>query len=199
MEHYDDMSWRPWLIAAFCGACLILLGIILIAVQLLVSIRNRRELRDLTGDPWNGRSLEWALPSPPPPWNFSLLPEIEALDPWWEAKRLHGGEMPAVHAPAGRDHHEAGLRYGAHDELHMPRNTAMGIFVALFAILFGFAMIWHIWWLGLIGLALMIGSMVKRAWVLDTEWVVTDAHVLAWERSHEARHSIATATFGGRA
>src|SRR6266702_8884949 len=88
MQHYDVPEWRPWLIVAAFGAGLILCGIVLQIVQLVVSIRRREQLRDETGDPWDGRSLEWATASPPPAFNFAVLPRIEGADAYWSVKQL---------------------------------------------------------------------------------------------------------------
>ncbi|MFC6051216.1 cbb3-type cytochrome c oxidase subunit I, partial [Methylobacterium hispanicum] len=86
MQHTTDPAWAPWLYVAMAGAGVILLGIVLTVVQLVVSIRRREALRDATGDPWNGRTLEWATASPPPPWNFSRLPRVHGMDAYWDMK-----------------------------------------------------------------------------------------------------------------
>src|SRR6202522_2818782 len=87
MQHYSNMHWQPLMLVALVGALLILLGIALTGVQLAVSIRQRERNRDLTGDPWNGRTLEWSTPSPPPVWNFAVLPHVEGEDAWWAMKK----------------------------------------------------------------------------------------------------------------
>ena len=87
MQHYDVAAWHPWLLVAAGGSAIILVGIIFQIAQLAVSIRNRDELRDETGDPWNGRSLERATSSPPPAYNFAVLPEVEGLDAYWAMKQ----------------------------------------------------------------------------------------------------------------
>ena len=76
MQHYDNLDWQPWLMVAAVGAVVILAGIVCQVVQLVVSIRDREQLRDVTGDPWNGRTLEWSTASPPPAWNFAVLPRV---------------------------------------------------------------------------------------------------------------------------
>src|ERR1700732_5260703 len=86
MQHYDVPEWRPWLILAAFGALLILAGIVFQILQLVVSIRHRDELRDRTGDPWHGRSLEWATASPPPVFNFAITPDVQGEDAYWEQK-----------------------------------------------------------------------------------------------------------------
>jgi len=129
MQHYDNLAWQPWLIAAAVGAGIILLGIACQAIQLVVSIRDRERNRDLTGDPWNGRTLEWATASPPPAWNFAVLPQVADKDAFWLAKR---------HPKAPRRDYHA---------IELPKNTPLGFLTALFASVGGFALIWHIWWL----------------------------------------------------
>src|SRR5271156_3415925 len=86
MQHYDVVSWQPWLVAAAAGVVVILAGIVCQVIQLVVSIRNREQLK-VTADPWNGRTLEWATASPPPAWNFAVLPRVTTLDALWNKKQ----------------------------------------------------------------------------------------------------------------
>src|SRR3954447_2878154 len=86
MQHYDNPAWQPWLIVAMVGTVVILGGIVCQVVQLVVSIRARDKLR-VTGDPWNGRTLEWATASPPPAWNFAFAPNVTGKDAFWVSKR----------------------------------------------------------------------------------------------------------------
>src|SRR5260221_8392530 len=87
MQHCDVLSWRPWLVLAAVGAVVILAGIVCTIVQLVVSIRDRAQHRDVTGDPWNGRTLEWSAASPPPAWNFAVLPRVAERDTFWNRKQ----------------------------------------------------------------------------------------------------------------
>src|SRR6202020_1673007 len=113
MQHYDVAEWRPWLLAAAAGAAIILAGIACQVVQLVVSIRHRQRLLDLTGDPWDGRSLEWATASPPPAFNFAIMPDVSGEDPCWSMKQ------------AALERHE--LTAEPHYEgIEMPRNTPTG-------------------------------------------------------------------------
>src|SRR6478752_6309361 len=150
MQHYDVAAWKPWLDIASVGAGLILAGIICQIVQLVASIRDRDALRDLTGDPWDGRSLEWATASPPPVFNFAVLPDVGGKDAYWTQKsRVNQAET--------RDE----PRYQA---IEMPRNSPTGFVCAFFATVMGFALIWHIWWLALAGFIGAFATFVVFAW-----------------------------------
>jgi len=151
MQHYDVAAWRPWLLIAAVGAGLILIGIILQIVQLFTSIRDRESLRDLTGDPWDGRSLEWSTPSPPPAFNFPVLPVVHGLDAFWSMKMAARDHQ----APAEEPHYEA---------IEVPRNSPTGFVCAFFATMVGFALIWHIWWMAGLGLVGAYFTFVVFAW-----------------------------------
>jgi cytochrome o ubiquinol oxidase subunit 1 len=151
MQHYDVPAWRPWLLLAAVGAALILVGIILQIAQLVVSIRRREELRDETGDPWNGRSLEWATSSPPPSFNFAVLPHVEGEDAYWTMKK-----RARQQAKLGDEPHYAAIE--------MPRNSATGFICAFFAFFMGFALIWHIWWMVALAALGAYATFVVFAW-----------------------------------
>ena len=148
MQHYADLSWQPYMLVAEAGAVVILCGIIATIAQLVVSIRTRDSRRDLTGDPWNGRTLEWSTASPPPAYNFARLPVVDSLDAFWVMKQRA--------APGPPD------RYPA---IEMPRNSATGFLTAFFAVVAGFALIWHIWWLAILGLAGITVILVAFGWI----------------------------------
>ena len=120
MQHYDVPAWHPWLILAAAGAAVILAGIVLQITQLVVSIRHREELRDLTGDPWNGRSLEWSTASPPPVFNFAVLPNVEGEDAYWGIKQRARAQARLGDEPE-------------YEEIEMPRNSPTGFICAFFA------------------------------------------------------------------
>ena len=168
MQHYGNVEWQPLMIVALVGALVILAGIVLTVVQLVVSVRGRERLRDASGDPWDGRTLEWATRSPPPAWNFTALPQVDGLDAFWEAKRRHGGMlMPAQGEGAG--------------PLELPRPSALGFFLALFAFVGGFALVWHIWWLALVGLGGVVAAGLARAWQVEHEFEVDPSEIAAFE------------------
>ena len=169
MNHYDDVTWQPLLIVALVGAVVILIGIVLTITQLVVSIRTRETRRDLTGDPWNGRTLEWSTTSPPPPWNFAKLPQVEGGDAYWMKKR-----------------NDAAADGGAYEDIDMPRGTAVGFVTAFFAVVMGFAMVWHIWWLAVLGIAGIIAAMLVFAWRIESETIIPAVDVARAEQARIA-------------
>ena len=153
---------------------MILAGIISQIVQLVVSIRHREELRDLTGDPWNGRTLEWSTPSPPPPWNF---PRAAACQ---RDRRLLDHEAASARR-AGRAGADAGYA-----PIDMPKNTATGFVTAFFAVVTGFALIWHIWWMVVVGLFGALVTMLVFAWREQEEVEIPAAEVARVDREYRA-------------
>jgi cytochrome o ubiquinol oxidase subunit I len=169
MEHYDNVAWAPYMWVAACGAVLIMIGIGFQVAQLVVSIRDREMNRDLTGDPWQGRTLEWATSSPPPFYNFATLPEVNHAEPLWDAKMRGTIERQA------RDHYE---------DIHMPKNTGAGFIIAVFSGFFGFAMIWHIWWLVIVGVVGMVLTLVVRTCNDNIDYYVPGEEVASIEKAH---------------
>jgi cytochrome o ubiquinol oxidase subunit 1 len=179
MQHYDVAEWHPWLIVAACGAGLILCGIVLQIVQLAVSIRRREQLRDETGDLWDGRSLEWSTASPPPVFNFAVMPEVTGKDAYWQTKHETGGESLADGDPEYRD-------------IEMPRNSPTGFVCAFFATVMGFALIWQIWWMVFAGALGAFATFVVFAWRDQDEDLIPAAEVARIDRGRRA-HSGAAA------
>jgi cytochrome o ubiquinol oxidase subunit 1 len=167
LQHIADPSWRPLLLLAELGAIVIFCGILCQAAQLYVSIRTREQRRDLTGDPWNGRTLEWATPSPPPAYNFAILPRVETIDAFWQMKR------------AGRPRIEP-----AYEAIEMPRNSPAGVVTAFFATITGFALIWHIWWMAIVGLLGATVTVLASGWSDEREREVPAAEIAQLERAH---------------
>ncbi|WP_432261400.1 cytochrome o ubiquinol oxidase subunit I [Cupriavidus sp. TMH.W2] len=139
MSHFEDHSLQIWFQLAGLGALLIALGIGCFLIQLVVSFMRRESLRDATGDPWNGRTLEWSTSSPPPSYNFAFTPVVHDSDAWWQMK-MHHYQRPAQ----------------GFIPIHMPKNTGAGIILAGLSTLCGFALIWHIWWLVVLAFAATI-------------------------------------------
>jgi cytochrome o ubiquinol oxidase subunit 1 len=144
MNHFDDPSLQIWFQVALVGAVFIAIGIACFLVDLYVSFRRREQLRDTTGDPWDGRTLEWSTSSPPPDYNFAFTPVIHDSDAWWNMKQ-RGYERP---------------REGF-IPIHMPSNTAAGVVLAGISTVLGFALVWHVWWLaGLSFVALLAAAIM---------------------------------------
>src|ERR1700754_153007 len=131
MQHYDVLSWQPWLLVAAFGVVVILAGIVCQLMQFVVSIRDREQLRDVTGDPWNGRTLEWSTASPPPAWNYAVLPHVAGRDAYWAAKQ---------HAAAHPQPAQAREQAREYEAIEMPKNSPTGFVTAFFAVVTGFAL-----------------------------------------------------------
>ncbi|HKR45477.1 MAG TPA: cbb3-type cytochrome c oxidase subunit I, partial [Paraburkholderia sp.] len=168
MNHYEVAEWHPWLVVALVGAVFVGLGILSFIVQIVVSLRDREANRDVTGDPWDGRSLEWSTASPAPFYNFAVLPEITSMEQHWDNKE------------AGR----AYVQPAKYEDIHMPRNTGAGFIIAAFSLLFGFAIVWHMWPFVAVGLIGMIVTFIVRTYNQDVDYWVPAAEV---ERIENAR------------
>ena len=170
VSHFEDTSLQPWFIAAAFGALLIGFGILAFLVQLWVSHRRRESLRDHSGDPWDGRTLEWATASPPPDYNFAFTPRVHDVDAWSDMKR-GGYQRPT-----------AGFR-----DIHMPKNTAAGLVLAGLSLIGGFAMIWHIWWLAIAAFLGIVMAAIAHSFNLDRDYVIPAATVTQVEEAR-TRH-----------
>jgi cytochrome o ubiquinol oxidase subunit 1 len=167
VQHYADTSWQPYLIVAEAGAVVILCGILATVLQLVVSIRTRDARRDLTGDPWHGRTLEWSTASPPPHYNFAVLPRVDSLDALWALKQR---ATRTAGPPAARVHYET---------IDMPSNSANGFITAFFAVILGFAMIWHIWWMAIVGLVCAVLTLMAFGWIERVDHEISAAELEA--------------------
>jgi cytochrome o ubiquinol oxidase subunit 1 len=162
MRVFDDASLQIWFVIAALGAALVACGIAALLIQIGVSIWKRDELRDTTGDPWGGRTLEWATSSPPPDYNFAFTPIVHDQDAWWDMK-LKKYERPTK-----------GFR-----SIHMPSNTGTGVYLAALSVICAFALVWYIWWLAALSfagiLAVAIGHTFNyhRDFHVPVEEVVT--------------------------
>jgi cytochrome o ubiquinol oxidase subunit 1 len=177
MQHYDVPEWHPWLLVAAGGAAVILVGIGLQVAQLVVSIRRREELRDVTGDPWNGRTLEWATASPPPVFNFGVLPNVEGQDAYWDRKQLARQRAKLSDEPV-------------YEAIEMPRNCTTGFICAFFATFAGFALIWHIWWMFGVAAFGAFATFVVFSWRDRTEYEISAEEVARIDRvNRDARRA----------
>jgi cytochrome o ubiquinol oxidase subunit I len=158
LDHYDNQSWQWLFIVAGLGVLIICLGAALMILQLIVSIWQRKKNIALA-DPWNGRTLEWSVPSPSPFYNFAVTPTVTDRDQFWMDKQrtLEGEKSPTVQ----------------YRDISLPKNSGIGVFIAAFAFLVGFGLIWHMWWLAIIGLLGAIVCVIIRCSDDETEFTIT--------------------------
>jgi cytochrome o ubiquinol oxidase subunit 1 len=170
LETYPaETGWQPLFMASFIGSLIISFAVGLQILQLIVSIWQRKQNADTTGDPWNGRNLEWATSSPPPFYNFAVVPKVTGRDAFWEMKKNGLAKTKQKY-----------------EDIEMPRNTAMGIYIAMLIFLVGFAMVWHIYWLAAAGIAGAIICVIIRTFDENTEYTLSASDVAKIEalRSH---------------
>lgn len=161
---FEDPSLQIWFLIAAFGAFLILIGIVAFLIQLGVSVMRRDRLRDTTGDPWDGRTLEWATSSPPPNYNFAFTPVVHDNDAWWDMKR-RGYKRPLE-----------GFK-----PIHMPSNTGTGVILAGLSIVLSFGLIWHMWWLAALGLIAIIAVAIAHTFTYDHGFHVPQKEVVETE------------------
>ncbi|CDX52077.1 cytochrome o ubiquinol oxidase subunit I [Mesorhizobium plurifarium] len=173
LQHIDMDLWTPWLMVAVFGIAVMIVGAACQVTQLVVSIRHRDALRDETGDPWDGRSLEWSTPSPPPVFNYARLPHVENEEPYWTIKQRAVDDQ----TPETEEHYEP---------IEMPRNSPTGFVTAFFSTLIGFALIWHIWWLAIVGFIGAYITFVVFAWREHGDYEIPASEVERIDRASRA-------------
>jgi cytochrome bo3 quinol oxidase subunit 1 apoprotein (EC 1.10.3.-) len=173
-------EYHTMLMVAVGGAVLILIGILFQLLQLVVSIKDRNKNRDLTGDPWGGRTLEWATSSPPPFYNFAEIPVVTERDAFWDMKE----KGTAYKRPA------------AYKEIHMPKNTGAGVIISLFSLVMGFALIWYIWWLAILGAVGVAVTWIAHSFNNDVDYYVPVDVVEKTETQHFEKMSKAGVQHG---
>ena len=173
-------EYHTMLMVAVGGAVLILIGILFQLLQLVVSIKDRNKNRDLTGDPWGGRTLEWATSSPPPFYNFAEIPVVTERDAFWDMKE----KGTAYKRPA------------AYKEIHMPKNTGAGVIISFFSLVMGFALIWYIWWLAILGAVGVAVTWIAHSFNNDVDYYVPVDVVEKTETQHFEKMSKAGVQHG---
>jgi cytochrome o ubiquinol oxidase subunit 1 len=163
-NHFEDPSLQIWFQIAAFGALLVAFGIGSFLIQLYVSFRRRDQLRDTTGDPWNGRTLEWATSSPPPQYNFAFTPVVHDLDAWWDMKG-NGYKRPLE-----------GFK-----SIHMPKNTASGVVISVLSMICGFALIWHMWPLAAASFVATILAAIVHTFNYKRDFYIPASEVVATE------------------
>ncbi|WP_157476878.1 cytochrome o ubiquinol oxidase subunit I [Lysobacter sp. Root690] len=164
VNHFEDPSLQIWFIIAAFGAVLIALGIASMLIQFVVSIRRRHELRDETGDPWQGRTLEWSTSSPPPDYNFAFTPVVHDNDAWHDMKQ-RGYQRP-----------QSGFL-----DVHMPKNTAAGLVIAVLSTICAFGLIWQMWLFAGVAFAAMLIAAIVHTFNYKRDYHIPAAEVTATE------------------
>ena len=175
VNHFEDQALQIWFVIAAIGVAIIALGIAAFVVQLGVSILQRNQNRDENGDSWGaGRTLEWATSSPPPVYNFAKTPVVYDVDAWWDMKK-HGYQRPL----------------SGFEDIHMPKNTGAGFVISMIAMVLGFALIWHIWWLAIVSFAGVIIASIVHTFNYNRDYYIPASEVQATEDARTqqlARH-----------
>lgn len=165
LDHYDaSLGWQGLFIVAAVGLATIIAGIGFQILQLVVSFVQRKKLADTTGDPWNGRTLEWATTSPPPFYNFAKIPNASERDAFWAQKQAKKEASVEDYEP-----------------IRLPKNSPYAVCIAAGAFFVGFALIWHLWWLAILGLIAVIASVIARSNTKETEYTVSAAKIAKLE------------------
>ena len=156
LNHYSDPGLQPLFIIASIGAAFILAGTGFLGLQLYMSIKHREKNRDTTGDPWNGRTLEWSTTSPPPFYNYAHSPEVHTRDAFWSRKYSKEKEtIPSELHP-----------------IHMPKNTSLGFYIGALSFLLAFGLIWYMFWLASISALGILGCLIKRMYEKELDYYV---------------------------
>lgn len=172
LDHYDaSLGWQGLFIVAGVGVVVILLGVGFQILQLVVSVLRRHHNLDVTGDPWDGRTLEWSTSSPPPVYNFALTPAVADRDAFWAIKQNHFTQPSQAQ----------------YQPIRLPKNSPMGLLIAVFSLILGFALVWHIWWLAAIGLLGALACLIVRLSDDNTEYTLSAATVAKNEAEIMAR------------
>ncbi|MCA9350561.1 cytochrome o ubiquinol oxidase subunit I [Candidatus Saccharibacteria bacterium] len=167
LNTYDaSLGWQGLFIVSAIGVTIIGVGVVLTVLQLIVSVVKRKQYHDTTGDPWDGRTLEWATSSPAKVYNFAVIPKVYSRDAYWEQKSAMATKLDEP-------------KYSA---ITLPKNTSFPFIVAMLATLMAFAIVWYIWWLAALSLMLIVAIVVKRSFVEETEYVIPAKEVMRLEQ-----------------
>ncbi len=175
LDHYADPTWQPFFIVSGIGVLVIMAGTFMLISQIALSVWKRKELVDTTGDPWNGRTLEWSVPSPAPHYNFASTVEVTKRDDWWYAKQAKKQLSPPPPS--------------AYKDIWLPKNSASGLLIGIGTGLFGFAAIWHMWWLLVVALVFIVAVIIRRTYNTDDEYMISAEELMKEDAAvYKRRH-----------
>ena len=155
LDHYDVPQWQPLFVIAAIGGVLIFIGFTVQVLQIMKSIKERKAHLDTTGDPWDGRTLEWSTTSPPPFYNFAHIPHVNSIDAFYEMKK---NRTPKPSAP--------------YEKIHMPSNTPVGFYIGVLAFTLGFAMVWYMFALAVVCTIGILGCLIYRLYERNVDYYV---------------------------
>lgn len=173
--HFEDVNLQPYFVIAAFGLVLILIGLALQIFQIFYSIVKSKQLVDHTGDPWHGRTFEWSTSSPPPPYNFATIPEVNSLDQFWHTKEINNGL--SIQDP----------NFIEYNDIHMPKNTFAGFIMAMCAGVCGFALVWHAWLAAILTFLAIIVTFIHKTFSLEIDYYVKKDEVKATELRNFAK------------
>lgn len=160
LDHYDaSLGWQGLFMVAGVGALIIVLGIGLQVWQFVYSFLKRHDNVDITGDPWDGRTLEWSTLSPVPEYNFAIIPKVNNRDDFWESKISSSGNDTKIK-----------IKY---KDIMLPKNSSSGLLLGVLAVVFGFGIVWHIWWLSALSLMAVLTVLFNRSMTEDKYYLVS--------------------------
>lgn len=172
LDHYDSSTgWQPFYVMMLIGGIVIAVGVALLVVQIIASFIQKRRLIDTTGDPWDGRTLEWSVPSPAPAYNFAIIPKVSSREPYWDMK-------------------QQGILKPKYQDIHMPKPTASGIYISVFAFFAGFAFVWEVTWLAFVSIISIIICVIVRTFDEHTEYTIPAAEVEKLETVRKKKQTI---------
>lgn len=171
IDDYSDPSWTPFFIVSAVGVVIIMSGVATQVLQFAYSIWKRKDNIDTTGDPWDGRTLEWSVPSPAPEYNFAITPVVTKRDEWWYRKQN----------PIRRPHRSEYV------DIHLPKNSGLGVYVGVASFFVGFGLIWHIWWLAIVATLAIVVLVIMRTFDDESEFTMTGSELYELESAVYAK------------
>jgi cytochrome o ubiquinol oxidase subunit 1 len=161
-----ETAFRPWLYVAGAGALILLCALASLVVQLWVSIRQRDANQVFAGDPWDGRGLEWSTSAPPPEYNYAIIPRVRGRDPFFDGKRNDDPYAPPL----------------SYHDIEIPKNSMTGPVIGVFGAATAFGLVWHMWWLAIAGLLVIVGAVIARSFARDVHKIISADEVARIEK-----------------
>ncbi len=160
LSQFEDTSLQIWFVIAAIGAAIIAVGIASFLLSIVFGYLKREQLRDVTGDAFDGRTLEWSTSSPPPAYNFAFTPVVHDVDAWADMKK-RGAERPV----------------DGFIPIHMPKNTGTGVIISAISVALGFGLVWHIWWLAAASLLAIIAVSIAHTFNYNRDYYIPETDV----------------------